>query len=252
MTATARSGWRKKRVAKLKRANPPARLLILALPASIVAAPAAHAQVSGRVSIDSQYRSRGYQITEAGPVITAAIGYDHSSGIYAGGVVIAGAQDSEIGVAGYQANIGYAARVTRALSIEAGVQRTAYARRVGGPLGLAYTELYAGLTFRAITARAYYSPDYFRAGRHTLYAEIDGSSRLLPKLNFNGHLGALSYLGAPPLYTARTRIDWRATISRSLGPFEIYAGLSGRGPGSDYYARSKGRAVVTVGAAFAF
>jgi uncharacterized protein (TIGR02001 family) len=250
--ATARFGWRKKRVAKLKRANLPARLLILALPASIVAAPAAHAQVSGRVSIDSQYRSRGYQITEAGPVITAAISYDHGSGIYANGVVVAGTQDSEIGIVGYEANIGYAARLTRALSIEGGVQRTAYAPQTDGPLGLRYTEFYAGLTFRAIAARVYYSPDYLRAGRRILYTEIDGSARLLPKLNFNAHLGALSYLGAPPLYTARTRIDWRATISRSLGPFEVYAGLSGRGGGSDYYTRSKGRAVATVGAAFVF
>jgi len=227
-------------------------LLILALPVSILGAPGAHAQVAGRVSIDSQYRSRGYQITESSPVVTATISYDHSSGVYAGAVVIAGVQGSEIGVAGYEANIGYAARLTRALSIEAGVQRTAYARRSGGPLGLRYTELYAGLTFRAITARVYYSPDYLRPGRNTLYTEVDGSVRLLPRLNFNAHLGALSDLGTPPPFTARTRIDWRATISQSLGPFEIYTSLSGRGSGADYYARSKGRAVATVGAAFAF
>jgi len=166
--------------------------------------------------------------------------------------VIAGVQGSEIGVAGYEATIGYAARVTRALSVEAGVQRTAYARQAGGPLGLAYTELYAGLTFRAITARVYYAPDYLRPGRRTLYTEIDASARLLPNVNVNAHLGALTYLGTPPLYVARTRLDWRATVSRSFGPFEIHAGLSGRGPGRDYYARSKGRAVATVGAAFAF
>lgn len=204
------------------------------------------------MSIDSQYRSRGYQITEASPVLTAAISYDHSSGIYASGIVIAGARGSSIGIAGYEANIGYAARVTRALSIETGVQRTAYARRSGGPLGLAYTELYVGLTFRAITARVYYSPDYLRAGRRTLYAEIDGSIRLLPKLNINAHLGTLSDLGTPPPFVARTRIDWRVTVSRPLGSFEVYASVSGRGPGADYYARTKGRAVVAVGAAFAF
>ncbi|MEO7388723.1 MAG: TorF family putative porin [Sphingomonas sp.] len=227
-------------------------MLIVALPASIFATPLAQAQVAGRVSIDSQYRSRGYQITEPSPVLTAAISYDHSSGTYASAVVIAGAQGSEIGVAGYEANIGYAARVTRALSIEAGVQRTAYARRTGGPLGLAYTELYAGLTFHAITARVYYSPDYLRPDRRTLYAEVEGSVRVLPKLNFNAHVGALTDLGTPPPFIARSRIDWRATVSRSLGPFEIYASLSGRGPGADYYARTKGRTIATFGAAFSF
>lgn len=208
--------------------------------------------MAGRISIDSQYRSRGYQIADSSPVVTASISYDHPSGVYAGGVVIAGVQDRDVGVAGYQANIGYAARITRALSIEGGVQRTAYARRAGGSINLAYTEIYAGLTFRAITARVYYSPDYFRRDRHAIYAEVDGNIRLPAKLNFNAHLGALTYLGMPPLYTARTRIDWRATLSRSLGPFEIYAGLSGRGAGADYYARTKGRAVATVGAAFSF
>ncbi|MEO5938210.1 MAG: TorF family putative porin [Sphingomonas sp.] len=228
------------------------RLLILALPVSILATPTAQAQVAGRVSIDSQYRSRGYQVTESSPVFTAAVSYDDRSGIYASGVVIAGAQGSEIGVAGYEATIGYATRVTRALSIEVGVQRTAYARRASGPLRLAYTELYAGLTFRAVTARVYYAPDYLRPGRRTFYAEVEGSVRLLPKLNFNAHLGALTDLGTPLPNNARTRIDWRATVSRSFGPFEVYAALSGRGPGADYYARSKGRAVATFGAAFAF
>ncbi|QDZ08768.1 hypothetical protein FPZ24_15915 [Sphingomonas panacisoli] len=220
--------------------------------AAMLAVPPAHAQVSGRVSIDSQYRSRGYQITDASPVVTAAISYDDRSGAYASGVVIAGVEDSDIGIAGYEATLGYAARVTRALSIEAGVQRTAYARRTGERLALAYDELYAGLTFRAITARIYYSPDYLRPGRRTLYTEVEGSLRVLPKLNVNAHVGALTDLGTPPPFVARSRIDWRVTVSRLLGPFELYAGLSGRGPGADFYARTRGRAVATIGAAFAF
>ena len=124
--------------------------------------------------------------------------------------------------------------------------------RAGGPRRLAYTEFYAGLTVRGVSARAYYARDYISRRRETLYVEADGGARLAPKLSLAIHLGALTDLGTPPPFTARTRFDWRATVSRLLGPFELYAGLSGRGPGADVYAPTKGRAVATIGAAFVF
>jgi uncharacterized protein (TIGR02001 family) len=210
------------------------------------------AQLSGRVSADSQYRLRGYAIAEAHPVATATIGYDDKSGAYANATMIASTHDGDVGVAGYLASIGYAGRLSSSVSIDAGVQRTQYARTAGEPMSRHYTEAYAGVTVRGVTARAYYSPDYFVAGRHTLYTEIEGNLRPAEKWNFNLHLGALTYLSDPPRWTARSRYDWRATVSRNLGRFEVYAALSGRGPGGDYYVRNKGRAVVTAGAAFAF
>jgi uncharacterized protein (TIGR02001 family) len=225
---------------------------MLAMAMQPLAVPAAHAQLSGRVSVESQYRVRGYAIAEANPVATATLSYDDQSGIYVNGTVIAGTHGSGAGVAGYQASAGYAARLTPSLSIDAGVVQTGYARIVGRELGLSYTEVYAGITSGKITARAYYSPNYFVAGRHTLYGEVQGNFRPLPALNVNLHVGALTYLSNPPRYAARTRLDWRATVSHGLGPFELHASLSGRGAGADYYARSRGRAVVTAGVALAF
>lgn len=210
------------------------------------------AQVSGRVSADSQYRIRGYAIAEAHPVATATIGYDDKSGAYANATLIASTHDGDVGIEGYLASIGYARRLSSSASIDVGVLRTQYARTAGGPMTRHYTEVYAGLSVRGVTARAFYSPDYFVANRHTLYTEIEGNIRPADKWNLNLHVGALTYLNELPRRTARARYDWRATASRSLGGFEVYAALSGRGPGGDYYQRNKGRAVITAGAAFAF
>lgn len=218
----------------------------------LLVASGAHAQLSGRVSVDSQYRQRGYAVVDAKPVVTATLSYDHSSGVYANGLVIVGPGNSDIAVRGIQASLGYAANVTRGVSIDAGVARTNYARVADGPLDFGYTEFYAGVTTRSITARVYYSPDYYRPNRHTLYAEIEGNIHPLRNWNLNLHLGALTYLSDPPRYTGRSRYDWRATVSRNLNRFEVYAGVSGRGPGGDYYVRSNGRAVLTGGVAVAF
>ena len=215
-------------------------------------APSVSAQVSGRVSVESQFRSRGYAIAEAHPVATATIAYDDNSGVYANGMILLGTHEGDVGVAGYQAGLGYAARLSGSASIDVGVVQTEYARAAGGQLNIHYTEAYAGVTAHGITARAYYSPNYNVRGRHTVYAEVEGNFRPADKWNLNLHLGSLTYLSDPPRYTARARYDWRATVSRNIGRVEVYTSLSGRGPGGDYYARNKGRAVATFGVALGF
>lgn len=208
--------------------------------------------MGGRIAAGTDYSSRGYSVTDGDPAVTGAVSYDHQSGIYANGLVVLARDDSFVGVSGFEANIGYAARISRSASVETGVVRTEYARRPGQPLSRRYTEIYAGIAVRGFAARAYYSPDYFTKDRATLYVELQGNVALRPKWNLGLHVGALTYLKDPPPYTARSRYDWRATVSRELGAFEVYAGLSGRGPGGDYYARNKGRAVASFGAAVSF
>lgn len=210
------------------------------------------AQVSGRVSLDSQYRARGYAVVWGDPVATATIGVDHPSGVYANGLILVGMRDGEPGIAGFQAGGGYARRVSPTVSLDIGLVHTEYARVIGGPLALRYTEGYVGVTRRNLTARAYYSPGYFARGRRTLYGEVEGNWGSTRSVAFAIHLGAFTYLARPPLATARTILDWRATVSRGVGPIDVYLSVSGRGPGGDTYAATRGRAVAAIGAALTF
>lgn len=224
----------------------------LALSTCLLIAAPAHAQLSGQVSIESDYRNRGYSVTDAKPAVTGSLSYDHKSGIYANGLLIVAASDSDAGLSGFEVNLGYAVKVSQRAAVEAGIVRTEYATAPGASLSLKYTEVYAGLTVGRFAARAYYSPNYIGKDRRTLYTQIQANIVPLKDWNLSLSVGALTYLTDPPRYTKRSRYDWRATISRHVGPAEIYASLTGRGPGSDYYARSRGRAVITAGAAISF
>lgn len=212
----------------------------------------AQAQLAMRVSADSDYRRRGYSVTDGQPAVTGALSYDDPSGIYANGLIVVAPDDAAPGLSGFEAGLGYATRISRTVSVEGGAIHTRYARSPGGPLDLRYTEIYAGVSVNGISARVYYSPDYLARDLPTLYTELQAGIRLQRDWHLGLHLGALTYLDDLPRYTVRSRYDWRATVSRNLGQFEIYAGLSGRGPGGRYYERHKARAVATVGAAFSF
>ena len=106
---------------------------------------------------------------------------------------------------------------------------------------------------RQVSARVYLSPDYFRPGQTTLYGEVEGVIHLAPKWRINGHVGLLAHLDDPPRYTPREHYDWRITLGRELGPFDLRASLSGGGPGTDYYSRARHDATAfTLGASLSF
>ena len=53
----------------------------------------AHAQMSGSIGIQSDYRFRGISLTGRQPVVTLDLAYDHPSGLYAGASAIGANQD---------------------------------------------------------------------------------------------------------------------------------------------------------------
>ncbi len=60
----------------------------LALGLALSLARPAHAQFSGAVSLQSDYRYRGISLTERQPVVSLDLAYDHASGAYAGASAI--------------------------------------------------------------------------------------------------------------------------------------------------------------------
>jgi len=213
------------------------------------------AQVSGSVDVESDYRLRGYSLSAGQPVATAQIGYDDASGVY-----LNLSATGEIGrddplFLGVQGNIGYARRLSPMLSIDGGLARSQYRSPDRESRPHNYTEVYLGLASGPFSARVYYSPDYEHAYVSSLYAEVEATFRPATNWRVNGHLGTQVYLATPARYPAghAARYDWRLSVARELGSFDLHAALSAGGPGKDYYSGSfHGKVALTAGAAWNF
>jgi uncharacterized protein (TIGR02001 family) len=216
----------------------------------------ASAQIAGSVGIESDYRVRGYSLSARQPVATASLSYDDPSGSYISAEAIGSltkVSNTPI-LLGAIGNVGYATRLSPGLSIDGGIVDSEYPNRLGGYSASRSTELYIGLLTHNLSARVYYSPNYYGPDNHILYGEIEGSVRLPFQLHLNGHVGLLGYLYAPEDGPRRaTQYDWRLALSRRFGPFEVHAALSSGGPGKDYYNHSpRSRTTLTGGAAWLF
>jgi uncharacterized protein (TIGR02001 family) len=214
----------------------------------------ASAQAAGSVELDSQYRVRGYSISAGKPAASLDLSYDWLSGFYldasAIGSVTHGADPVPLGVVG---GGGYARRLGKLVSVDVGVVRSEYFRREDLPHESGYTELYTGIAAHGLSARLYYSFDYYRSGVSTLYGEAGAGFSPAKNWRLSVHGGALGYLRTAAYYTRPTQYDWSANVSRQLGAINLHASLVGGGPGRDYYDdRSRSKTSFVLGARYTF
>jgi hypothetical protein len=207
----------------------------LILFANCLLAGRADAQWGGTLSLESDYRLRGYSLTDGNPAASAQVTYDHGSGFYlnlAGLAQIAGDDPRFMGVVG---NVGYRA-----------------SERYGRPYR--YTEIYAGAAVGRVLGRVYYSPDYRGDGVQTLYGELEAGFEPAREWRVSGHVGVLTYLTAARYWPAgSTHQDWRLSVSRQLGRFEVHTALSGGGPGERYYGyQRREKPMLAAGASVSF
>lgn len=236
------------------------RASILLAPLGLAAAAApVHAQVSASVSVETDFRLRGYSISAGRPVASATIAYDDPSGFYAS--LSASEVFSRDGprFLGVNGAVGYAMRIGPGVSLDAGVHRLQYRAPYAGGRETHYTEGYVGVTAHGVTARVFYSPDYLAGSASTLYGELTGGFEPAPDWRLSAHLGTLVYLDTGSGYYRGFRIsdaqqyDWRLGVSRRLGRVELHAALSGGGPGRDYYGGgAHDRTALTAGASLSF
>jgi uncharacterized protein (TIGR02001 family) len=184
----------------------------------------ARAQVSGRVSLASDYRFRGISLSDDRPSAQASINYDPpTSGWYAGGAAASACIDQQA-VAQLLGYAGFVQRLQPNLSWEAGVTYS----RFTGHESYAYAEAYAGITYRQLVMRLYYAPDYFNSGVPVWYGEINGSHALHGNWYLFGHLGFLRRNGNLSMdHTSRYRTDLRAGMGLSLKPVDLQLSWSG-------------------------
>jgi uncharacterized protein (TIGR02001 family) len=142
------------------------------------------AQVSGSVGVVSDYRYRGYSLSDGDPALQASIGYDWAKGAYAG--VFASTADYG-GDGGVQLvpYLGYARRDAQGRSWDVGVRGSHFTANDEAD----YIEFHAGVAWRRVALRLHYSPDYFGQVSNT-YLELDGSVPIGERWRWLWHVGA--------------------------------------------------------------
>jgi uncharacterized protein (TIGR02001 family) len=187
-------------------------------------APAARAQVSGGVTAATDYRLRGVSLTDRRGAVTASIVYDHESGVYAGGSLVAhdpARQGPRI--LGYQAYVGVAGRMAGGPTWDVGVSRVDMAPYFDRRYSVEYTQAYVGLSQGGLSARLSLADDYPRKGVGTAYAEINGAARPAEAWRLTGHLGAQTRLGGSGYRDGdKTRYDVTVGVVRELGNVEAH------------------------------
>ena len=144
--------------------------------------------------------------------------------------------------------LGYASRGARGLGWEVG----ATASHLIGDARYDYAEAYVGLIAERWNLRIYYAPDYFGRRVQTVYAELDASVALRPRLRLFSHLGALTTVGGQPAVGTRgVRGDARLGVGLAIDPVDLqlaWVGASRGGPA--VFGTRRGAWVLSVSAAF--
>jgi uncharacterized protein (TIGR02001 family) len=200
----------------------------------------------------SEASFRGYSLSEGRPVAILGLSYDDASGAYAGasGSLVIGSDDG-IEPLSLQLNAGYAKAFPSGTVLDFGVTHTTYSR-YASRASTDYTEIYAGVSRKALSARVSYAPHYFVDGYRTLYGELNANFSPMSKLNLNAHVGMLVTLDYPEQFgKPRTQHDWRIGVARQVGPLSLHAFLTGGGPGRDYYrGRYRDRTSLVLGLSY--
>lgn len=211
----------------------------------------AAAQVAIEAAVQSDYRLRGYSVSEGNPAASLSLGYDDPSGFYMGALAAGFVADGDPQLLLVEAHAGYAARVTPDLSLDVGLSRSEYFSGFGTSRNYRYTELYLGAALPNVATRISYSPDYFFPDTPTLYWQVSGGIEPARDWFLSAHAGALVYLDEPPDYLERTRYDWRLGLSRQLGDLGLHAEVSGRIEAEESGNQGDGAALVLT-ATYAF
>lgn len=188
-------------------------------------APTAHAQVGASAALASDYRLRGISLTDRRPAFSVSATYDHPSGIYAGGSVIAhdpAAQGARI--LGHQEYLGVAGRLAGGgLSWDVGVNNVDMNLYFDRRYELEYTEIYVGLSQSGLSGRLSLAPDYPRKGVATAYAELNGVLRPAESWRLTSHVGAQTRLsGSTYRDGKRTRYDVTVGVVREFEACEAH------------------------------
>ena len=156
----------------------------LAAVALTLSAMAANAEITGTVTLVSDYDFRGITQTAQDPALQGSIDYAHDSGFYLGAwasnVDFGDCCDENIEVDLYT---GF--RGGEDLTYDVGLIYYMYP----GAEDIDFPEVYAGLGYKWISGKIWYSNDFGNSGDSAMYYEANGAFELPANFGLTAHVG---------------------------------------------------------------
>ena len=179
------------------------------------AAATASAEVTGTVSAVSDYNFRGISLSANDPALQGSIDYAHDSGFYAGAwasnIDYGDDVDGDVEVDLY---LGFAGGVEDGLGWDLGAVYYTYP---GSDDIEDYPEFYAGLTYKWLELKQWYSNDNSGTDLDSWYTEANASFDLVENLSLGLHAG----YNYGDIYEDFEYLDYSVGLTYTLGHFDL-------------------------------
>ena len=187
----------------------------LAAAALSLTAMAASAEITGTVGAVSDYDFRGVSLSAKDPALQGSLDYAHDSGLYAGvwgsNIDYGDNVDGDIEVDLY---VGFANQINDDLGYDVGVVYYTYP---GSDDIEDYPEFYAGLTYKWLEVKQWYSNDNSGTDLDSFYTEANGSFDLVENLSLGLHLG----YNYGDVFEDVEYLDYSVGLTYTLGHFDL-------------------------------
>jgi uncharacterized protein (TIGR02001 family) len=178
----------------------------------MTSAAVASAEVTGTVTVTSDYDFRGISQTAKDPALQGSIDWSGASGFYAGiwasNVDFGDCCDENIEVDYYAGFAG-----GEDLAWDVGIVYYSYP----GADSIDFGELYASLGYKWIEGKIWYSNDFGNSGDSAEYYEANVNYDVLENLNAFAHVG----YSDGDYWSGSEYTDWSVGVTYSLGNFDL-------------------------------
>ena len=205
----------------------------LSIVALAVVSGAARAELTSTITIATDYDFRGITQTALDPALQASLDWSGESGLYAG----VWASNVDFGRDGGEGKgydevdldaevdftLGYAGSITEDLGYDVGATYYKYIGDTdGGVNDFDYYEVYAGLGYRAVSAKLWYSPDFANASESAWYIEANAEIPLPAEFGLVLHAGYnFGDYWKPEAFGLDEYFDYSIGLTRSFGHFDF-------------------------------
>ena len=191
----------------------------------LMAGNVAASEVTGSVTVVSDYLFRGITQTDEKPALQGGVTWTHDSGFYVGAwgsnVDFGDSTDAEI-----DTFIGWNGDLADGVNLDVQINRYNYVNQPSD-VDYAYNELIGKLTFNdQYGVSLGYTNDYLALDENSLYLAVDGSWAVGNGFNVSAGAGYTRNSGDMPSYA-----DYSVGLDRDFGPVNValqYIGTNGR------------------------